>query len=108
MADLKAYFHKIKQLEEVISEPFTVVASVETSDGGKEGVLTEVTRYQAAKLVADGKARFASEEELERFRGKKKREVAEQEKKARAEAMRVTLLTNVLLKDQSGSEDEAV
>jgi hypothetical protein len=43
------------------------VASLATSEGGKEGVFTEVPRRIAAKLIAEGRARVATEEESAQF-----------------------------------------
>lgn len=106
MADLRAYFDKIKKLEEVISEPFTVVVSVPTSDGGKAGVLTEVSRHQAARLVTEGKARLANEEETEAFRAETRRRIEEQDRRIRNESMRLALLTSAILKDHGLTGDE--
>ncbi len=106
MADLKAYFQKIKALENVITEPFAIVASVATSDGGKAGVLTEVTRHQAARLVVDGRARLANEEEVEQFRADALRTIEEQEKRVRNESMRLALLASAILKDHGLTEEE--
>ena len=42
--DLRAYYQKIRDTEAEITEAFPMVVSLATADGGKEGVLTEVTR----------------------------------------------------------------
>lgn len=65
--DLKLYFHKIRTVEATIAGDHAVVVSMETSDGGRPGQLSEVSRSVAAKLVVQGKARLASEEEAEEF-----------------------------------------
>jgi hypothetical protein len=104
MADMKAYFQKIKAIEELIPEPYTVVASVATSDGGKEGLLTEVTRHQAAILVADGKARLANEEEVELHYKQVQVAILEQEKRVRAEQLRAALISKVLFKAETENE----
>jgi hypothetical protein len=65
--DLKIYFQKIHDLEAKIVDAFPVVVSHEHSDGGKAGVLTEVTRAIAAKLIVEGMARLATIEESKRF-----------------------------------------
>ncbi len=41
--DLKIYYQKIRERKREIDEPFPVVMSRETQDGGKAGVSTEVT-----------------------------------------------------------------
>ena len=61
--DLRQFFKKIREVEAGIVEQFPLVASVETGDGGKSGVLSEVPRYQAARMIVEGKARLASGEE---------------------------------------------
>jgi hypothetical protein len=43
------------------------VVSVETPDGGKAGVLTEVTPGIAAKMLVEGAARLATAEEATAF-----------------------------------------
>ncbi len=65
--NLKERFLRIKALAETISEPYLVVKSVSTSDGGKEGVLSLVSREIAAQMLVDGKCGRANEEEEEEF-----------------------------------------
>jgi len=48
-----------------------VLVSHETPDGGKEGLLTEVPKEVAAKMIADGRARLASDETAREFHEKK-------------------------------------
>lgn len=66
--DLRLYFHKVRTLEATIPGEHAVVVSLETSDGGREGRLTEVAREVAAKLVVQGKVRLANEDETEQFK----------------------------------------
>jgi hypothetical protein len=66
--DLKRYYQKIRQVESTIVDAFAVVVSLETPDGGKPGTLTEVPPRVAAKMVVDGVAKLASEEEAQRLR----------------------------------------
>jgi hypothetical protein len=61
--DLKAYYKKVREVESGLSHPFVVVVSVETQDGGKAGVMTEVATLTAAKHIAEGRARVATAEE---------------------------------------------
>jgi molybdenum-dependent DNA-binding transcriptional regulator ModE len=65
--DLKLYYQKIREMESKIKEAFPVVVSVETPDGGKAGVLTEVTPGIAAKMLVEGAARLATAEEATAF-----------------------------------------
>lgn len=66
--DLRVYFQKIREVEAKILDACVVVVSLETPDGGKAGVLTEVLPRLAAKLVVDGLARLANEAESRRYR----------------------------------------
>ena len=65
--DLRAYYKKVREIESALPGQFVVVVSVETTDGGKDGVLTEVARFTAAKQIAEGRARAASTEEARGF-----------------------------------------
>ena len=66
--ELKVYYQKLRQVEEGIAEPYVVVSSLETPDGGRAGVLTEAPRAIAARLIVDGGARLATSEEAVTFR----------------------------------------
>jgi hypothetical protein len=66
--DLKGYFQKIRDVEAKIDAVFPVVVSLATPDGGAAGVLTEVTRALAAKMVAEGLVKLASTEQAKVFR----------------------------------------
>lgn len=66
--DLRIYYQKIREKRTTINEPFPVVVSCDTADGGKSGVLTEVTPELAAKMIVDGTARLATQEEAGKFR----------------------------------------
>jgi len=66
--ELKVYYQKLRQVEGGIPEPYVVVSSLGTPDGGRPGVLTEVPRALAAKLIVEGGARLATGEESQEFR----------------------------------------
>lgn len=61
--DLKAFYHKIAAAKEMIATPFAVIVSADTPDGGRAGILTEVGRELAARMIVEGRARLASENE---------------------------------------------
>jgi len=88
--DLKVYYQKIRDNEASITEPFPIVISLETSDGGKAGRLAEVPRAVAAKLVADGVVRLASKDETDAYR--------ETQAKARQEAAELAAAQRMELK----------
>ena len=60
--DLRIYYQTIRRIEAEIPEDSVVVVSLETSDGGRPGVRTEVPRAVAARLIVDQKAELASAE----------------------------------------------
>jgi hypothetical protein len=66
--DLRLYYKKVRDVSAKLTDGFPVVVSLETPDGGKSGVLTEVSRPLAAKMMVDGTARLASAEEAGAFR----------------------------------------
>jgi hypothetical protein len=68
--DVRVYFQKVRQTEASIGEPQPVVVSLDTPDGGREGVRTEVTRALAARMIVDGWARLATAEEAAEYRQK--------------------------------------
>jgi hypothetical protein len=61
--DLRQFYRKIRDTESTIPEKYPLVASLATEDGGKAGLIAEVPRYQAARMIVEGKARLATEEE---------------------------------------------
>src|SRR3954451_10055338 len=65
--DLQLHYSKVRQEEQRIGEEFPVISSHETADGGKAGVLVEVTRRIAARFITLGLARIASGEERKLF-----------------------------------------
>jgi hypothetical protein len=65
--DLRVYYQKLRQIESELKDPFPVVISRETTDGGIQGVLTQTSRNIAARLIADGKVDLASDEETAQF-----------------------------------------
>ncbi len=66
--DLRSYYKKVQDAELTIKTKEVVIVSLATSEGGKEGVITEAPRTVAAKLIAEQRARLASPEESGEFR----------------------------------------
>jgi hypothetical protein len=75
--DLKKYYRKLRDIEGQILDPYVVVKSLPTPDGGVAGRLTEVAKEVAAKMLADGLAEVAPSDAVEAFR----REVEEQRRR---------------------------
>jgi len=90
--NLRSYYQKLHEVEDSLAAPFVVLVSHETSDGGKEGLLTEVPKRLAAQMIAEGRAHVATEETAKEFQRKaaEAKRVADQE--AAASRMHVTLV----------------
>ena len=65
--DLRTWYKKVRDAEAGLTGEHFVMVSLATSEGGKEGVRTEVPRSIAARLIAETRARVASEEEALEF-----------------------------------------
>ena len=66
--DLKGYYRRVRESEATLPEGDVVVVSLATPDGGKAGVLSEVNRNTAARLMVDDKVRIATAQEAEEWR----------------------------------------
>lgn len=101
--DLKVYYQKMRQIEGEIAENPAIVTSLETADGGKPGVLTEVTRETAARMILEQRARLATAEEAEGFRAEveERRKLAEQAQAA--SRMQFTVITETEMKAIRGA-----
>lgn len=65
--DVKQYYQKIREVEASLTDTYPVVVSVETSDGGKAGILSEVSQAVAAKMIVEGCAVLAKPAERELY-----------------------------------------
>ena len=65
--DMKSYFRRVREVEATIVDKDAVIVSAQTADGGREGVITEVPRAVAARLVAEGRARLAFDAERSEY-----------------------------------------
>jgi hypothetical protein len=66
--DLREYYRKIRRNETEISDVSVVIASRATPDGGRAGVLNEVPRSVAARLIVEEKADLATADQAAGFR----------------------------------------
>lgn len=86
--NLREYYDKIREIARSIDGEFTVVISNKTNDGGRAGILTEVSRDAAARLIADDKATLASPKQADAFyaesRARHERQIAEEQKRKMA------------------------
>jgi len=65
--DVRSYYKKVREADAALTGEHFVMVSLETSEGGKAGVRTEVPREIAAKLIAEVRARLATEDEAREF-----------------------------------------
>jgi hypothetical protein len=65
--DLRVYYQKIRDIDATLEGDHFVMVSLATPEGGKDGVRTEVSRANAARLIAEGRARLASDDERNEF-----------------------------------------
>ncbi len=90
--DLKAFFKKVRDIENSIVDLYTVIVSKETPEGGRAGVLTEVPKGIAAKLVAEDRAALAAAAEVKQFRD----QMAEAQRQAQQAAASARLNLTVI------------
>lgn len=102
--DLRSYYKKLRDVERTIAEEFPVVVSKETPEGGKPGVLTEVARPLAARLVAEGRADVADAKTAARFREEAEERKQAAEQLLAASRMQVMVVPAETLKRAKGSE----
>lgn len=91
--DLQVYFKKIRAMEESLREPSAVVVSMETQDGGRAGVRTEVPRRVAARMIVEGTARLATAEEAREFQDQKVEAKRQADQLAAASRMQFTVIS---------------
>jgi hypothetical protein len=98
--DLKQYFRKIRQVEATLTERFPLVVSLETPDGGKPGLISEIPRAEAAKMIVEGRAVLASEEEKEFYRHQQACAKEAAEKAELAKRVQIAIVSDHELKRQ--------
>jgi hypothetical protein len=95
--DLQVYYRSIREMESKLADEFPLLVSVETQDGGKVGTKTEVPRRLAAKLLIEGQARLATEEEVKGHREGLAEAKRVAERAAAAARLQVTVLSTTEL-----------
>ncbi len=91
--DLKIFYQKVREVERTIADDPTVVISLETSDGGKAGIESEVSRQVAARMIVEGKARLAAGQEMSEFRERTDQARKKAEEEASAGRVQVTVIS---------------
>ena len=65
--DVKQYYRKIAEVEATITDAYPAVVSLHTEDGGKAGLICEVSRPVAAKMIVENRAVLATAAEKEQY-----------------------------------------
>ena len=97
--DLRAYYAKVREAEATLSGEYVVVVSYATPEGGKAGVLTEAPRAIAARLIAEGRGRAASENEAEDFRAGHREAKSRHDREEAARRIQVMVIPSQGLSD---------
>ena len=92
--DVKQYYRKINEVEAGLKDKYPMVISLETPDGGKAGVVSEVSRALAAKLIVEGRSALASEAEIERYRNEQTAAKRSAEKAELAKRLQVAIIAD--------------
>ena len=101
--DLQIYYKKIRETEENMKDPSVVVISLQTPDGGREGVRTEVPRRIGAKMIVEGAARMATAEEAREFQEQKAESKRQADQRAAASQMQFTVISPAELRKLRGA-----
>jgi hypothetical protein len=104
--NLKAYYQKIREVERSLIAPFVVLVSHATSDGGKDGLLTEVPGQLAAQMIADGRAHLANDDEARDFRHRAAEAKRAADEEVMASKMQVTIVPTADFKKVARSSKE--
>jgi hypothetical protein len=91
--DLRQYFRRIREIESNMPDAHVFVTSLETPDGGKPGVVTEVPREVAAKMITEGRALLSTKAEKEQFLEDQKAARAAAQRSELAQRLQVTVVT---------------
>jgi hypothetical protein len=92
--DLRMYYQKVRELERSFKAAFPVVISQETPDGGTAGLKTEVPIHIAAKMIVDGRAILASENEAQEFLDQKTAAKKAADQLQAASRMQITVMSD--------------
>lgn len=93
--DVKGYFRRLREKEAELPDGDLVVVSEATADGGKAGVLSVVPKQIASRLLVEGRARLASEEEQRRFEREEKAAREAWQKLQEAQRIHVQLMNGL-------------
>jgi hypothetical protein len=102
--DVKQYFRKIREIEASLPEEFPIVVSIETGDGGRAGILSEVARWNAARMIVEGRAVLATPDQIDEYRAQQAAARKAAEKAEMAKRIQVAIVTDSDLAPSLGSK----
>jgi hypothetical protein len=100
--NVTAYYQKVRETEAELANPCVVVSET-TADGGKAGVRIEVPRRVGARMIVDGVARAATEQESREFQEEKAEAKRAADQLAAANRMQVTVIPTSDLRSLRGT-----
>jgi 16S rRNA C1402 (ribose-2'-O) methylase RsmI len=92
--DLRAYYKKMRDVEAAITSEEVIVMSKATADGGVDGVLCEVSRATAARLIVEKRARLATSEEVVSYRKQSDEQARRADQECMARKVQVAVLSD--------------
>lgn len=90
--NLKDYYRQIDQQVAAIEGNFVLVVSLETPNGGRAGIVSEVNRATAAKMIVEQKARLMTPEEVTALKAAQEEEQKQKDLADLQDRMRMTRL----------------
>ncbi len=92
--DLRAYYKNLREVETAITSEDVIVMSKATADGGVEGVLCEVPRATAARLIVEKRARLATREEEAAYQKQSDDQARKADQECMARKVQVAVLSD--------------
>lgn len=105
--DLKQYFRKFREVEASLTDRYQLIVSMETPDGGKPGLISEVCREVAAKMIIEGRAALATEKDAKAYREQQASARKAAEKADLARRVQVAIISDAVerpIKDGEGDD----
>jgi len=96
--DLRTFYQRVREVASSIADDPTLVTSLQTPEGGKPGIISEVTRTNAARMIAEGKARLASGEEAEAHRAHLQASLERMRRELESRNLQVTVISEAELR----------
>jgi hypothetical protein len=90
--NLRNYYRRIRETAKALADDVVLVSKA-TPEGGVAGRFVEAPRDVAARMIVDGAADLASDEDAARFRKETRRLFEEEERRRAAARIQVSVVT---------------